>query len=150
MSIVKAYNKDILVHTDASQAVGKMEVNVQAMGVDLLTVAGHKIYAPKGVGCLYVRTGTPPLTPLFHGPHQEFGMRAGTENVILAVGLGEACAIISQDGESIQRQLRACRDRLQSEILSRSHSPVRISTHPEFRLSNTLLISFAGVTSKEL
>ena len=85
-----------LVHTDASQAVGKIAVDVGAMGVDLLTVAGHKLYAPKGVGALYIRKGTPCLTPLMHGGGQECGRRAGTENVILSVAMGRACEIAAE------------------------------------------------------
>ena len=90
----------IPIHTDAAQAVGKMEVDVNALGIDFLTVAGHKLYAPKGVGALYIRKGQD-LTPLIHGAGQEYGKRPGTENIILAAGLGAACRIEKKDLRAI-------------------------------------------------
>jgi cysteine sulfinate desulfinase/cysteine desulfurase-like protein len=82
----------IILHTDAAQSVGKIDTNVNSLGADLLSVAGHKIYAPKGIGALYIREGTP-IEPLVHGAGHESGRRAGTENVLLIVGLGKACEI---------------------------------------------------------
>lgn len=88
--IAKRYG--IAFHSDASQSVGKVPINVNDLGVDLLTIAGHKLYAPKGIGALYIRTGIE-LEPLIHGASHEYGLRAGTENTLLAVGLGKACEI---------------------------------------------------------
>ena len=87
-----AHAHGVLVHTDAAQSVGKIPVRVDELGVDLLTIAGHKLYAPKGVGALYVRRGVT-LEPLIHGAGHEAGRRAGTESVLLAAGLGEACVL---------------------------------------------------------
>ncbi|SFV09920.1 cysteine desulfurase family protein [Alicyclobacillus macrosporangiidus] len=92
--IAKKYN--ILFHTDAAQAVGKIPTRVDELGVDLLSVAGHKLYAPKGVGALYIRRGTP-IESLVHGAGHEGGRRAGTENILLAVGLGIACELAAEN-----------------------------------------------------
>ncbi|MER8885941.1 aminotransferase class V-fold PLP-dependent enzyme [Mesorhizobium sp. M0959] len=103
-----AREHDIRVHTDAAQSVGKIPIRVDAPGVDLLTIAGHKLYAPKGVGALYVRRGVE-LEPLIHGAGHEQGRRAGTESALLAVGLGAAC-ILAQDLAPMER-VQALRDR---------------------------------------
>ncbi|MER9678627.1 aminotransferase class V-fold PLP-dependent enzyme [Mesorhizobium sp. M0184] len=103
-----AREHDIRVHTDAAQSVGKIPIRVDALGVDLLTIAGHKLYAPKGVGALYVRRGVE-LEPLIHGAGHEQGRRAGTESALLAVGLGAAC-ILAQDLAPMER-VQALRDR---------------------------------------
>ena len=96
--IAKKINPDCIVHTDASQALGKIPVDVQNLGVDLLTVAGHKIYGPKGIGALYIKTGIDKkLEKIIHGASHENNLRAGTENVLEIVGLGEACGLISRD-----------------------------------------------------
>jgi cysteine desulfurase len=104
-----------IVHTDAAQAVGKIDVDVRALGVDLLSVAGHKLYAPKGVGALFVREGTP-LGPFLLGAGHERGLRPGTENVASIAGLGEACAIAREDlAREWERQMKL-RDRLEARL----------------------------------
>src|SRR5690606_22893382 len=103
----------VLMHTDAAQSVGKIPARVEELGVDLLSVAGHKLYAPKGVGALYVRRGVV-LEPLIHGAGHECGRRAGTESAFLATGLGAACALAGSDGRS--DGIRALRDRFWSEL----------------------------------
>jgi cysteine desulfurase len=130
-------------HTDAAQAVGKIPVDVNHLGVDFLSVAGHKLYAPKGVGALYIRDHRS-LTPLIHGAAQEEGRRAGTENVVLAAGLGRACRLafirLKGDGERI----RDMRDRLQ-ELLFEGIDGLVLNGHPDHRLPNTLNVSVAGL-----
>lgn len=140
--------RGIIVHTDAAQSVGKVFVDVDDLGVDLLTVAGHKLYAPKGVGALYVRSGTPMERILF-GAGQERGLRPGTENLLEIVGLGMAAAVAKdQLVEEIPR-LKALRDRLQ-DLLFRAFPEARLNGHPEQRLPNTLSVSFPGTTADAL
>ncbi|MBN2122735.1 MAG: cysteine desulfurase, partial [Deltaproteobacteria bacterium] len=129
----------IPLHTDAAQALGKIPVDVQELGVDFLSVAGHKMYAPKGVGALFVRAGRP-LTPLLHGAAQEQGRRAGTENTVLAVGLGAACALAARGLQDNIRHMAQCRDRLQERLFSALDDLV-LNAHPEHRLPNTLNVS---------
>ena len=143
-----AHARNIIVHSDCAQSVGKVAVNILELGVDLLTIAGHKIYAPKGIGALYVRSGTI-LTKLIHGADHEMNSRAGTENVMAIVGLGEACAIAAQDQEKSETRLRKLRDKLQLE-LSKRFPDVRINGHPEMRLPNTLSISFRGLEANTI
>ena len=121
-----------LLHTDAAQSVGKLPVDVDALGVDLLTVAGHKLYAPKGVGALYVRQGTP-LAPLVRGAGHERGLRPGTENVASIVGLGEACAIAQRDLEDVRARMTRLRDELW-ELLVRAIPGIVCHGPPHQRL----------------
>lgn len=137
----------ILLHTDAAQSVGKIATNVSTLGVDLLTVAGHKLYAPKGIGALYVRRGTP-LEPLIHGAGHEGGRRAGTESALLAVGLGTACDL-ARDLEPMDK-VRALRDRLWHELQAKFHHRVVLNGHAEHRLPNTLNVSFVGRVGAEI
>ncbi|MCG0239496.1 MAG: cysteine desulfurase [Firmicutes bacterium] len=138
----------VLFHTDAAQAVGKIPLNVEDLQVDLLTVAGHKLYAPKGIGALYVRRGVV-LEPLIHGAGHEGGRRAGTENVPYVVGLGAACALAGEKlGEEPER-LRRLRDRLYAALRDRVEG-LRLNGHPEQRLPNTLNVSFPGVAGYDL
>jgi cysteine desulfurase len=138
-----AHARGALVHTDAAQAVGKIRVQVDDLGVDLLSVAGHKLYAPKGVGALYVRRGTS-LAPLLLGAAHERGLRPGTENTAGIVGLGAACALARRDGEREGERQRALRDSLWQEL--RAAVPgLRLNGHPEERLPNTLNVSFPAV-----
>jgi cysteine desulfurase len=132
----------IVMHTDAAQSVGKIPTDVVQLGVDLLSVAGHKVYAPKGIGALYIR---PPLTPekFFYGAGQEMGWRAGTENVLEIVGLGKACEIAQRDLEKNMARMKFLRDRLH-EGLSGRLANIRLNGHFEHRLPNTLNISFKG------
>ncbi len=130
----------ILLHTDAAQSLGKISTDVGTLGVDLLSVAGHKLYATKGVGALYIRSGLI-LTQFMHGAGQESGWRAGTENVLEIVGLGKACEIARRDLEKNMNHMLAMRDRLYDGIKTECHQ-VRLNGHPEKRLPNTLSISF--------
>ncbi|MCZ6633088.1 MAG: cysteine desulfurase family protein [bacterium] len=140
--------RNITVHTDAAQSVGKIPVDVEALGVDLLSVAGHKVYAPKGIGVLYVRDGVK-LEKFMHGAGHEGGRRAGTENVLEIVGLGKACEVIRWDLEGHMKHLQTTRDRLQRGLEARI-ADVRVNGHPDLRLPNTLSISFKGVEANAL
>lgn len=136
-----AHEKGVLVHTDAAQSAGKIPVEVQTLGVDLLTVAGHKLYAPKGVGALFVREGVP-LEPFMHGAGHESGRRAGTENILEIVGLGAACALAKEwidDPNLIQ-----LRDEFWRKLSDRFGNQIVLNGHPERRLPNTLNVSFRG------
>jgi cysteine desulfurase len=144
-----AHAHGALVHTDAAQSLGKLPVNVDELGVDLLTVAGHKLYAPKGVGALYVRRGVA-LEPLIHGAAHEAGRRAGTENVPYAVALGTACAIAGEALPQATEKLRKLRDRLWELLRSGLSDRVVLNGHPEQRLPNTLNVNFVGHIGAEL
>jgi len=134
-----ARGRGVLMHTDAAQSVGKIPTKVDDLGVDLLSVAGHKLYAPKGVGALYVRRGVV-LEPLIHGAGHECGRRAGTESAFLATGLGAACALaISADRT---HDIRRMRDRLWAELRTAFGNQVALNGHPSLRLPNTLNVSF--------
>jgi cysteine desulfurase len=128
-------------HTDAAQSVGKIPTKVDELGVDMLTIAGHKLYAPKGVGALYVRRGVE-LEPLIHGAGHESGRRAGTESALLATGLGTAC-MLAADLASM-RHVEALRDRLWKALQERFNEGVALNGHPTHRLPNTLNASFIG------
>ncbi len=143
-----ARERGALVHTDAAQAVGKIPVRVDDLGVDLLSVAGHKLYAPKGVGALYVRKGTP-IRPVLLGAGHERGIRPGTENVASIVGLGVACERAAMDGAEEAGRLRRLRDDLWA-ALSTGIPGLRLNGHPEERLPNTLNVSFPGVRGSEI
>jgi cysteine desulfurase len=138
-----------LVHTDCAQSLGKVPVNVNELGVDLLTVAGHKLYAPKGVGALFVRRGVK-LEPLIHGAGHERGRRAGTENVPYIVGLGKACAVALQSLPTETDRLRALRDRLHAKLRAALDNRITLNGHPERRLPNTLNVNFVGHVGAEL
>jgi cysteine desulfurase len=140
--------RGIRLHTDAAQSVGKLPVNVQALGVDLLTIAGHKFGAPKGIGALYVRAGVP-VRPILHGASQEHGLRPGTENVPLIVALGAAAALASLELPGFTGRLHALRDRLH-ERLAAGVSGLQLNGHPDQRLPNTLHVSFPGITGRTL
>ena len=134
--------RGVLLHTDAAQAVGKVPVDVRALGVDLLTVAGHKVYAPKGVGALFVREGVR-LAPLIRGAGHERGLRAGTENVASVVGLGLACEIAAAELAAETPRLAALRDRLEAALAASVPGLIRHG-HPELRLPNTSSVAFPG------
>jgi len=136
-----AKNYGVLFHMDAAQSVGKIAVKVNDLGVDLLTVAGHKVYAPKGVGALYIRKGTP-IEPLIHGAGHESGRRAGTENVMPDVGLGKACEIAKKyiHDDSILK----LRERFWALLQDAFGDGVALNGHPVHRLPNTLNVSFVG------
>jgi cysteine desulfurase len=139
----------VLMHTDAAQSVGKIPTLVDELGVDFLSIAGHKLYAPKGIGALYMRTGGT-LEPLIHGAGHEAGRRAGTENVIFAVGLGKACEVAQADLPRYQREVRQLRDLFWQEIEKRFSDRIVLNGHPEQRLPNTLHVNFRGVIGAEL
>lgn len=143
-----AHARGALVHTDAAQAVGKIAVDVHALGVDFLSVAGHKLYAPKGVGALYVRMGVQ-LPKFMHGASHEQNRRAGTENVLEIVGLGQAAEVAQRDLERNTAHMQAMRDRLY-EALARQVPDTRRNGHPQHTLPNTLSISFRGVKASTL
>jgi cysteine desulfurase len=143
-----AHSHGALVHTDAAQSVGKVPVDVAAIGVDLLTIAGHKFYATKGVGALYVRSGTP-LVPLILGADHERGLRPGTENVPAIVGLGEAARLARERLPSAPMRLRQLRDLLH-RLLAEGAAGLVLNGHPEQRLPNTLNLSFPGVSGRAL
>jgi cysteine desulfurase len=144
----RARARGALVHTDAAQSVGKIPVNVEALGVDLLTIAGHKFNATKGVGALYVRRGTP-LSPPIVGAGHEGGLRAGTENVPAIVGLGEAARLARERLPRAEEHLRRMRDLLH-RLLAEGIPGLALNGHPEHRLPNTLNLSFPGVRGLEL
>jgi len=143
-----AHARGVRVHTDAAQSVGKIPVRVDALGVDLLSVAGHKLYAPKGIGALYVRRGTA-LAKLIHGAAHEQDRRAGTENVLEIVGLGAAAAIAGRDLARNGAHLRAMRDRLHQALAARVPD-LHLNGHPEERLPNTLSVSFPGLEANTI
>ena len=128
-------------HTDAAQSVGKIPTKVDKLGVDLLTIAGHKLYAPKGVGALYVRRGVE-LEPLIHGAGHELGRRAGTESALLAAGLGTACAMAADLAP--MGGIQALRDRFWEALQDRFGDRVVLNGHATQRLPNTLNVSFVG------
>ena len=138
-----ARDHDVLFHTDAAQAVGKIDVDINHLGVDFLSVAGHKLYGPKGVGALYIRNGLS-LTPLIHGAAQERGIRAGTENTILAAGLGAACKVAKQRLQSDTEKMTLLRNHLQNRLFEGIDGLV-LNGHPEERLPNTLNVSVPGL-----
>ena len=143
-----AHRKGVLMHTDAAQSVGKIPVNVDDLGVDLLAIAGHKLYAPKGVGALYIRTGVKPEKLIFGADHER-GWRAGTENVLEIVGLGKACELVNDRLEQRAVHMKKLRDRLEQGITARI-GDVRLNGHPEKRLPNTLSLSFRGIEANAI
>ncbi len=141
-------DRGILLHTDAAQSAGKLPLDVDEFGVDLLTLAGHKFYAPKGVGALYVRAGTP-IQPVLHGAEQEHGLRPGTENVAGIVALGAAAALARRLLPAASDHLRALRDHLHQRLLA-AVPALRLNGHPDERLPNTLHVSFPGVSGRAM
>jgi cysteine desulfurase len=137
-----------LMHTDAAQVIGKIPVDVDALGVDLLTIAGHKFYAPKGVGALYVRRGTP-ILPVIVGADHEQGLRPGTENVPAIVGLGEAARLARERLPSAGARMQQMRDLLH-RLLGETIPGLTLNGHTEHRLPNTLNVSFPRVRGREL
>jgi cysteine desulfurase len=131
--------RGVLFHTDAAQTVGKIPIDVESLGVDLLSVAGHKLYGPKGVGALFIREGIE-LEPLMHGAGHEKGRRAGTENVLEIVGLGAACELAQRWMSNTN--IRDLRDQLWRLLKERFGDRVVLNGHPEYRLPNTLNVSF--------
>lgn len=143
-----AREHEIIFHSDCAQSVGKIVVNVKEMNVDLLSIAGHKFYAPKGIGALYIRSGIK-LEKLIYGADHEMNLRAGTENVIEIVGLGEACRIVSEKLNLFHDHLKKMRDRLETGLKGNFFG-LRINGHPEKRLANTLSISFRNLEANTI
>jgi cysteine desulfurase len=140
--------RGVACHTDAAQAVGKVPVDVDELGVDLLTVAGHKLYAPKGIGALFVRRGTL-IEPLIRGAGHEMGLRAGTENILEEVGLGVACELVRDGLADELPRLHALRHRL--ELRLRDGVPdLVVHGDPQRRLPNTLSVALPGVNASRL
>ena len=140
--------RGVLVHTDAAQAVGKIPVDVGALGVDLLTVAGHKLYAPKGIGALYIREGVE-IEPLIRGAGHERRLRAGTENILEMVGLGAACALVRDEPDDEHHRLAFLRDRFRDRLTAVVEGCIEHAAGAE-RLPNTLSISMPGVHAGDL
>jgi cysteine desulfurase len=143
-----AHAQGSLMHTDAAQSAGKIPVNVARLDVDLLTLAGHKFHAPKGVGALFVRAGTP-LQPILFGGSQERGLRPGTENVPYLVALGAAATLARKRLPDLSLRLTRQRERLH-HLLDQAIPGLKLNGHPEQRLPNTLHLSFPGVTGLAL
>jgi cysteine desulfurase len=143
-----AKEKDVLVHTDAVQSFGKIDVNVDKLGVDLLSVSAHKIYGPKGIGALYIRKGTN-IMPLIYGGHQERLMRAGTENTIGIVGFGEATRIVQEQGEKDKKHITKLADMLKSGIEDKIPK-VKFNGHETERIKGTLNFSFYGLEAEAI
>jgi len=143
-----ARERGVLAHTDAVQALGRVPIDVRALGVDLLSVSSHKIYGPKGVGALFIRKGAR-VSPLIYGGHQESRRRGGTENVAGIAGFGKACELSGRLlQESAAREARL-RDRLEAAIVERI-AHVKVNGHPRERLPNTLNVAFRFVEGESL
>ena len=138
-----AHRHGVLVHSDCAQSIGKIPVKVDDLGVDLLSVAGHKLYAPKGIGALYIRPGVR-LEKFMHGASHEGNRRAGTENIILMAGLGKACELIERNLTDYAGHMAAMRHRLEQGILASGHD-ARVNGHLTQRLPNTCSIGFRGL-----
>ena len=145
-----ARENKVLFHIDAAQSCGKIDVDVNKLNADLLTIAGHKMYAPKGIGALYIRKGVK-IDSYIHGAGHESGRRAGTENVPYIVGLGAASGIAKKALPSFGLRIKTMRDKLHANILEGiGEKKTRLNGHPENRLSNTLNISIQGQIGEEL
>jgi cysteine desulfurase len=142
-----ARERGIVFHTDAAQSVGKIVTKVDDLRVDLLSIAGHKVYAPKGIGALYIRKGTP-IEPLIHGASHESGRRAGTENVLLIVGLGKACEVAKRHLND--DRMGSMRDHFWKLLQDNFGENVILNGHPVHRLPNTLNVSFVGKAGGEI
>lgn len=139
--------RGVLFHTDASQSIGKVPIDVKTLDVDFLTIAGHKLYGPKGIGALYIRDGIS-VEPLIHGAGHEKGRRAGTENIILEVGLGKACEIAKFNLEN--NEVKKNTDYFYKRLVKEFGSTIHLNGHPVKRLPNTLNISFIGYNGYEI
>ena len=138
-----ARKNKIIFHTDAAQSVGKIPTDVNELGVDLLSIAGHKLYAPKGVGALYIRNGVH-LENIMFGANQEQGLRPGTENILEIVGLGKACEIAGRDLAKNMKHMSAMRDTLHERLIEK-FPDLKLNGHPKNRLPNTLNVCFKNV-----
>lgn len=141
------HNHNILFHTDASQSVGKVPININELGVDFLTIAGHKLYAPKGIGALYVKKGIT-IEPFIHGAGHELGKRAGTENVIFDVALGKACEIAKESLSN--NKIEALTDYFYDHLKGIFGEKIKLNGDPHNKLPNTLNVSFLGYDGTEI
>ncbi|MCF0149082.1 MAG: cysteine desulfurase [Clostridium sp.] len=137
----------VLLHTDASQSLGKIPVDVTKLGVDFLTIAGHKLYAPKGIGALYIKKGIN-IEPLIHGAGHENGRRAGTENIIFDVALGKACEIAKKQLNN--NEIKLLTDYFYSRLKEKFGEKIHLNGHLENKLPNTLNVSFLGINGHEV
>ena len=142
-------SRNILFHTDAAQSTGKVHLDVKKLGVDFLTIAGHKLYAPKGIGALYIRKGVKTV-PYLHGAGHESGLRAGTENVHYIAGLGEASIIATENLAKETPRLIALREQLFEGLKNELGDRVVLNGHPTLRLPNTLNVSIIGCKGWEI
>jgi len=140
---------EVLFHTDAAQTVGKIPVQVDELGVDLLTIAGHKMYAPKGVGALYVRRGVA-IEPLLHGGGHEGGLRAGTENTASIAGFGRAAQLCAENLDAAAIRLGELRDELLEQLIEAIGAQVQVNGAAAERLPNTLNVNLMGVNAQDL
>ncbi|MGD0230817.1 MAG: cysteine desulfurase NifS [Syntrophorhabdales bacterium] len=138
----------VLFHSDMVQAMGKMDIDVHSLDVDLASFSGHKVYAPKGIGALYMREGIE-IDNLIHGGHQEMGRRAGTENMVGIVAFGKACEVMTAEMADENRRIEVLRSRLVTGLMARVDD-VRLNGHPARRLPNTLNLSFRFVEGESL
>jgi len=143
-----AHRHNILIHSDCAQSVGKIPVYVDKLNVDMLSIAGHKLYAPKGIGALYIKSGVK-LEKQVHGADHEMNWRAGTENVLEIVGLGEACEMVSENLDEYHDHMRKLRDRFEERLLG-EYEDIKINGHPERRLPNTSSLSFRGLEANTI
>lgn len=143
-----AKKHEILFHTDAAQSVGKLAIDVKDLDVDFLTIAGHKLYAPKGVGALYIREGIT-IEPLIHGAGHEDGRRAGTENVLLVVGLGKSCELAAEN-ITYNEKIKELRDYFWTELKQYFGENVSLNGHERERLPNTLNINFENRIGQDI
>ena len=141
--------RGVVFHTDAAQSIGKIPANVEDLCVDLLTIVGHKTYAPKGSGALYVRRGTK-IEPLIHGADHEWGLRAGTENVPYVVALGKAAKLNGRRDSEANQRLQSLRDSLELQLRDAIGDRLEVNAGSVERLPNTLSVNFLGVSSREL
>jgi len=142
------HKHEIILHTDASQSIGKSIIDVKELDIDLLTIAGHKLYAPKGIGALYIRNNLI-LEKIIHGANHENDRRAGTENVLGIIGLGKACEIIKNNIDKHIRHLKELKDFLYSGLNDKL-ADIKINGHPQHCLPNTLSLSILGIESNVL
>jgi cysteine desulfurase len=143
-----AKKKGVLLHTDAVQTLGKIDVNVDKLGIDLLSISAHKIYGPKGIGALYIRKGVK-ISPLIYGGHQERLLRAGTENTIGIIGFGEAARIIREKGDKDRKRIEKLAEKLK-EGIEKDIPKVKFNGHPEKRVKSTLNFSFIGLEGEAI
>lgn len=143
-----ARKHNVLFHTDASQSMGKVLVDVNKLNVDFLSIAGHKVYAPKGIGALFIREGIE-IESFLHGANHESGRRAGTENVLLAVGLGEACEVAHENLDG-NLSIKDLRDYFWEQLKEIPNITISLNGHPELRLSNTLNVNFENKVGQDI